>query len=378
MDLFSIGFVSFIAVFLILYYVLPKRFQPVILLFANILFYLVAGKWNLIFIMVTALTVWAGALKIGSFSDEYKKKRKDAGSDKEEKKRLKEKYLRKKRIVLALVLLINFGILAYMKYFRVLAGFKGGLLLPLGISFYTFQAAGYLIDVYGGKYDPEKRFPDFLLFVSFFPQLIQGPINRFDALKEQFKKDHVLTSEKVKNAVFLILYGLMKKYAVANMLSDSIEAVLGGDTASMPGSLIVFSILMYSAEQYADFSGGIDIVLGVAKLFDIEMMPNFRQPYFSTSLEDFWRRWHISLGAWMRDYVFYPFALLKFNQKAGKWSSEHINKHFGRVLPAAISNIVVFFLVGIWHGAYLHYVLWGLYNGLIIALADMLSPVFQS
>ena len=107
-------------------------------------------------------------------------------------------------------------------------------------------------------------------------------------------------------------------------------------------------------------------------------MPNFRQPYFSVSLGDFWRRWHISLGAWMRDYVFYPFALTKTMQRFGKWCSQKLGKHFGRVLPAGIANLLVFFLVGIWHGAQLHYVLWGLYNGIIIAVSDLLEPCFTA
>ena len=128
---------------------------------------------------------------------------------------------------------------------------------------------------------------------------------------------------------------------------------------------------MYSFQQYADFSGGIDIVTGAAQLFGIELAPNFRQPYFSISLGDFWRRWHISLGSWMRDYVFYPFALLKPVQKLGKKISKRFGKHLGVVLPASIANILVFFLVGIWHGPEVHYILWGLYNGIVIALSDI-------
>lgn len=125
------------------------------------------------------------------------------------------------------------------------------------------------------------------------------------------------------------------------------------------------------------FPGGIDMVLGVAQLFGIEMMPNFRQPYFSTSLGDFWRRWHISLGAWMRDYLFYPFALTKPMQRFGKWATGHWGKHFGRVLPAAVANLLVFAVVGIWHGPQAHYLVWGLYNGMVIALADLLEPAFK-
>ena len=145
--------------------------------------------------------------------------------------------------------------------------------------------------------------------------MIQGPINRFARMKEQLFAHHDFDWEQTKRALFLILFGLMKKYAIANLLVDGIAAILDSPSSDIPGSVVIAGILMYSAQQYADFSGGIDLVLGIARLFGIQMAPNFRQPYFAVSLGDFWRRWHISLGAWMKDYVFYPFALTKAMQK---------------------------------------------------------------
>lgn len=138
----------------------------------------------------------------------------------------------------------------------------------------------------------------------------------------------------------------------------------------------MLGIIVYSVYMYADFSGGIDIVEGVSELFGIQMAQNFRQPYFSVSLSDFWCRWHMSLGAWMRDYVLYPFALLTPLQSFGKWATKRMGRHAGRTLPACIANIVVFLCVGLWHGAEWHYVLWGLYNGIIVALVDLLAPAF--
>lgn len=207
--------------------------------------------------------------------------------------------------------------------------------MPLGISFYTFQAVGYLIDCYRGRHPAEKNFARFLLFISFFPQLVQGPINRYGELEPQFMARHTWDWERTKRALFLFAFGAMKKYAISNLTSPTIAAILDvEDASSLTGAMALLAILLYSLQQYADFSGGIDMVLGVAQLYDIQMMPNFRQPYFSTSLGDFWRRWHISLGAWMRDYLFYPFALTKPMQRFGKWATKHGGKHFGRVLPA--------------------------------------------
>ena len=143
------------------------------------------------------------------------------------------------------------------------------------------------------------------------------------------------------------------------------------------GAVIVVAVLFYSLQQYCDFSGGIDLVTGIAELFGIRLAPNFKRPYFSVSLGDFWRRWHISLGAWMRDYVFYPFALTKPVSNLSKAAKKRFGADFGRALPAALGNILVFLLVGVWHGLSMNYVLWGLYNGLILAMSALLEPLYK-
>ena len=154
------------------------------------------------------------------------------------------------------------------------------------------------------------------------------------------------------------------------------EAVFGNQSA-YGGAVIVVGVLFYSLQQYADFSGGIDLVTGIAQLFGIRLAPNFKRPYFSVSLGDFWRRWHISLGGWMRDYVFYPFALTKPVSRMSKALKKKAGTHIARALPAALGNILVFFLVGIWHGAQMNYVLWGLYNGVILAFTALVEPVYK-
>ena len=388
MSLFSLEFVILLCILFAVYYLVPKKMQWIFLLTASIIFYAFSGLENLLLIIITSFSTWCAGLYMSQQTLQFNEQKKAPGVTKEQRKELKAVMVRKKRIVLVLTLLLNFGILSYLKYWSTIyEGFMKifsrenqvgplGLLLPLGISFYTFQTAGYLIDQYKGKYEPEKNYLKYLLFVSFFPQMIQGPINRFEQLGGQFFKPHWFDWENIKRALFLMLFGLMKKYAIANLLADGIAAVLDAPTVDMPGSVIVTAILMYSAQQYAEFSGGIDLVLGIAQLFDIQMAPNFRQPYFAVSLGDFWRRWHISLGAWMKDYIFYPFALTKKMQSAGKWAGKHFGKHVGRVFSGCLGNILVFFIVGIWHGAQLHFILWGLYNGIVIAFAELLKPVF--
>ena len=385
MDFYSLHFFLFLGISLLLYYCLPKKASWYVLLAVSLVFYAFFGIKNLIFIILVALIVYFSTSLLQRFSDDYVSK-KQTFESKEEKKAYKAVINKKKRIVLIISLILIFGILAFFKYLEVFVNFifkvSGSektffhILLPLGISFYIFQSVGYLFDVYNEKYPAEKNFFKLLLFVSWFPQLIQGPINRYNLISSQLYERQSISLEDIGRALALFLLGAFKKYAIANMLVDAIAQIFDSTDVVLTGSVSAFGILMYSAQQYADFSGGIDMVLAVSALFGVKMMQNFRQPYFSVTLGDFWRRWHISLGAWMRDYVFYPLALSNGMQRFSKFCSTKLGKHFGRVLPAGIANILVFLIVGIWHGAEMHYILWGLYNGLIIALSDILSPAF--
>ena len=389
------SFCFFLIISLFCYYKLPKKFPWICILISSVVFYAFSGAVNLIFILFSSFLTFYGAKKITSYNLLLKEKK--SVLPKEDFKVERENIKHIKRIVLLIVLILNIGLLAYLKYWNAFVSFLGncfllnfdflkfsgfrGILLPLGISFYTFQTTAYFMDIYNGKYENEKNFLKYFTFVSFFPQLIMGPINRFDKLGIQLKEEHEFDFENIKHGVLLILFGAMKKYCIADLLYTRISSVLDHPYDNLPGSLIAFGILAFSIYQYADFSGGIDMVLGISKLFGLEMQPNFKQPYFARNLADFWRRWHISLGLWMKDYVFYPLALTHFMQNIGKFFSAHggkkIGKHLARTVPAGIANIVVFLLVGIWHGPELHFVLWGLYNGLVIAFSDLFKPAFE-
>lgn len=374
MSFLSFTFLIFILASLFVYYVFPKKFQWGVLLAANIVFYAFSGIGNFVFIIASSLVTFFCA-KIVYKMNANLKERKNALS-KEEFKTEKQRVQKNKRKVLVLMLFINVGILVYLKYINFLAKFHT-IFLPLGISYYTLQTISYFMDVYSSKYECEKNFFKYFMFVSFFPQLVMGPINRFNQLGKQMQEERNFDFENIKHGVMLILYGALKKYLVADMLFGKIASVLDPAFDSLPGGVALFGVLMYAIYQYADFSGGVHMVLGFAKLFGLDMMPNFRQPYFSVSLADFWQRWHISLGAFMRDYVFYPFALTKFMQNISKWCNKKLGKHFAKSIPACMANILVFVLVGIWHGPELHFLIWGLYNGLVIALSDLLSPLFE-
>lgn len=374
MNFYTFTFAVFLLLSLIIYYIVPKRFQWIVLLIANTVFYAFSGIGNLIFILLSSLITFFSAQFIYHLNNKLKEKKQEL--TKEEFKIEKQKTQNKKRFVLIGMLIINVGILVYLKYWRILVGSKT-LLLPLGISYYTLTTIGYFMDIYNSKYERETNFFKYFVFVSFFPQLILGPIVRYNQTGVQIKQEQYFNFENIKHGFMLILYGSLKKYLIANLLVKHISTIFDGIYMDYPGCVLVLGILMYSIYQYADFSGGTDLVIGISELFGIKLPQNFKQPYFATSLANFWQKWHITLGAWMRDYIFYPIALTKIMQNLSKWCTNHFGKHFGRTLPACIANIIVFMLVGLWHGPEMHFFIWGLYNGLVIAFSDILKPLFE-
>ena len=365
------------------YYLIPRKVRWVLLLAASLGFYVSRAAACLPFILLTALSIWGSACRIGHITEtcEAQIKEQKEHLPSSEKKRLRGEAKKRKRVWMLAALILNFAILAVLKYTDDICGIIGhspmGLLLPLGISFYTFQSTGYLLDVYNGKAVPERNPLKFCLFVSFFPQLLQGPIARYDQLAGQLTEPHDFDILAIRRGTVLMFWGLLKKLVIADRVLPLVDAVFSAEAGSMGGSAAVIGVLAYSLQQYCDFSGGIDLVTGIAELFGIHLAPNFRRPYFAVSLADFWRRWHISLGTWMRDYVFYPFALTRPMTKLSKAAKKHFGTDFARALPAALGNILVFFLVGIWHGATSNYVLWGLYNGVILAVSALLEPSYK-
>ena len=245
-----------------------------------------------------------------------------------------------------------------------------------GISFYTFQATGYLLDVYWKKDKAEKNIFKLALFISFFPQIIQGPISKHKQLAAQFEEVHKFDLTNIQYGLQLILWGLFKKIVIADTAAVAVAVVLN-DIPAAKGIAVICGIFCYCIQLYCDFSGGIDVIRGVAQLFGIIMIDNFKRPFFSQSIAEFWRRWHISLGVWMKDYIFYPFSLSKGMIRFGQFSKKVFGRQIGRKLPICLGNLLVFFLVGVWHGASWNFIIYGLYNGMIIVISSLLEPLYQ-
>ena len=397
----SINFIFFVLATVLVYFLLPfKKYRWVVLLVASVTFYLLAGYQFAGFILFTTASAYLIARWLDKISVRSKAELKTHKADwsRDDKKNYKNKIKVRKRLVMALCLVLNFGILAFLKYYNFFSGslndLLGGfgvafsmptlkLILPLGISFYTFQTMGYIVDVYREKTAPEKNPLKLLLFVSFFPQIIQGPISIYDQLAKQLYEGHDFDFTRFKHGCELILWGFFKKLVIADRAVIAITAVTDNYNAQ-GGTTLTFTVLLYALQLYADFSGGIDISRGVAQIFGIDMIDNFKRPYFSKSINEYWRRWHISLGAWLKNYLFYPVAMSNLfitaskKMKNTKFGNTAAGAHIAKVLPTSVASLIVFLVVGVWHGASWKYVAFGLWNGLIIMISILLEPIFKS
>ena len=249
------------------------------------------------------------------------------------------------------------------------------LLLPIGISFYTLQEISYIADVQRGKYRAEKSLPHLMLFFSYFPQIVQGPIARYNQLSHQFYEEHPFDYKRLASGAQLILWGFVKKLVIADRIATPV-GYLFDNAESYEGAILFFAAAMYGIQVYADFSGGMDIARGFSEIIGIELELNFKQPYYAKSIEEFWRRWHITLGSWMRDYVFYPLSLSPLFGKIGSALRKRGKKSLGNKLPSFLAMFIVYFLVGFWHGAEWKYVLYGIWNGIFISSGILLTDFY--
>ena len=368
MSFINMEYFLFIAVGIILYYVMPKRIQWVVLLVMSYAYYLSFKVEAVVYMIFTTLVTFAAGLiieRVDSKGKVWLAENKETIT-REEKKSFKEKIKAKKKLVMLIAVVLDFGLLAFVKYTNFFIENINGLignrisavdiLVPLGISFYTFQSVSYVLDVYWGKVKPERNPFKFALFVSFFPQIMQGPIGRFGTLAPQLLAPHKFNLTQIEFGLQRIFWGFFKKLILADRTSVYVYEVFVNNYQAYNGLYIIVGLLMYTVQLYADFSGGMDIVIGTAQMFGIEMDENFKRPFFSKSIGEFWRRWHITLGTWMKDYIFYPFSLSKVFNKIGKFTKDKFGKNVGQTIPICLANLLIFFIVGVWHGAAWKYI----------------------
>jgi D-alanyl-lipoteichoic acid acyltransferase DltB (MBOAT superfamily) len=348
----SITFAVFLPVVFTIYWSLANRklvYQNILLLVASYVFY---GFWDarfLVLIFVSSLSDYLIGLQLAKAEKEEKRKR-----------------------WLGLSLLINLGVLFSFKYFNFFLdsfsilvetfGFQANkstlqIILPVGISFYTFQTLSYTIDIYKNKIKPTRNFIDFFTFVSFFPQLVAGPIERASHLLPQFQEKRYFTYENANAGLRLILWGLFKKVVVADRLAYSVSLVYDSPQ-DFSGFAVILATAFFAIQIYCDFSGYSDIAIGTARLFGFDLMTNFKTPYLSTSIRDFWQRWHISLSTWFRDYVYIPLGGNRVS--TGRWW---------------LNVMTTFTVSGLWHGANWTFVIWGGIHGLFYAIEKQFEAI---
>lgn len=388
MTITTFFFFCYVAVLLILYYLVPKKLQWIILLFGSIGFYASQNVKSLLFLGTAIVSNWLIGLWLQSESDKQAKELSTGEPDREKKKQIKELHRKKKRRIMWLGILILLAMLFVMKYTnftleninRIAAGLdfdfsapKLNILLPLGISYYTFQSIGYLVDLAKDKIKAERNLFRYALFISFFPQITQGPIGRYSDLAPQLNKEHAFEFRNIKFGFELFLFGMFKKLVLADRIGLVVSSVLGNWKNQGRWELIL-AIALYSIQIYADFSGCMDIVTGIAEMFGIELAKNFIHPNFSKTMPEFWRRWHASLGTWFKDYVFYPISVSGWCQAVNRKCRKVFGAEAGRIISGIIPIYIVWFATGFWHGASWKFIVWGLYHGTLVALNLILAP----
>lgn len=354
----SIEFLLFVLVIVLIYYIFPKKHRYIVLLIGSLIFYyLFSGKYIIFILLSSVITYFSG--------------------------KLIEKYNDKRKLILTLSILLNLSFLLVLKYnnffgdiFRVVGiniPYKK-FILPIGISYYTLETISYLTDIYRKRMKAETNYLKVLLFLVYFPQIVEGPIANYSRLSKTLFNTEKFNYDNFVSSFVLIGWGFIKKLVIADRAGIFVSKVFENNYG---GTLLIIGILLYTLQIYADFSGCIDIVSGVSELFGVKLDENFKRPFFSKSIQEFWRRWHITLGTWLKEYIFYPISLSKLNMKLNLKLRKMKSKHISRFIITAFPLFFVWFFNGMWHGASFKYVVYGLYYYVLMMIGILLEPVFK-
>lgn len=349
----SYSFILFFIFVTTSYYLLPFRYRWLFLLLASCYFYMAFIPKYIVILGATILVNYFGGIGLDHV-----------------------KHTQKRALLFTVLVILNISTLGFFKYFNffaenvnTLAHFLHwnyslsflSIVLPLGLSFHTFQSLSYIIEVYRNAQKAEKNIIIFSLYVMYYPQLVAGPIERPQNLLPQFHKNHTFSVDEVSYGLKLILWGFFKKTVVADSLAVVVDSVYS-NPQGFNGPTLIMVMVLFAIQLYCDFSGYSDIAIGTSRVMGIKLMANFRQPYFSTSIVEFWKRWHISLSSWLRDYLYYPLA--RISRKPKK-----IYFH--------ISTVITFLLSGLWHGASWNYVVWGGIFGVYIISGELIDNLVR-
>lgn len=370
MTLTSFNFLCFFAVLFVLYYLVPHKAQNALLLLANAVFcYFAGGIYLVLFLSILTLITYFGAIIV----ERYKEGKKQTCV-----------------VIITVLICMTFLIaLKYVNFFiytgNGLCSVFGGsyiwspinIIAPLGISFFTLQLLGYFFDVQRQLHGAEKNILKYFVFASFFPQIISGPINKYSDMQPQLSEGRKFDYDEFKNGLLRMAWGFFKKLVISERMAVIVNAVYS-DYHAYTGFYIVIATICFAVQLYTDFSGYMDIALGAAQVLRIKMAENFQTPFFSRSISEYWRRWHITLGVWFKDYVFYPILKSDLFVKIGNISKKKLGKKRGKKVPTYIGMVVLWFLTGLWHGGSWNFIIGsGLLHCFYIVGGQLLEPVFE-
>ncbi len=372
MSLVSALFLVFVAAVVLLYYVLPKSFRFWLVLAASLAFSAFLGFYTLLFVLISAVLCYVGGLLSGPS---------------------KKTALRNAATIITVV--INIALLCAVKYYNVigLAAERLNLMfgavngansfflyaVPVGMSFYVLQTIGYILDCRWEKIAPEKNFFKVLLFSTYFPQLMSGPMNTYASLSAEFEKAKEVKFDfsRISDGAVRVAWGFFKKLVIAERAAIVVNKIYA-DHLTYTGWFIPLGVFFFAIQLYTDFSGCMDVVIGVSHMLGIELPENFNCPFFSKNVKEYWRRWHITLGAWLRDYLMYPVLKSTPLIKIGDWSKAKFGKKNGKKVPTYIALLILWFAVGYWHGGLWNYVIGsGILHFIYIVLGMIFEPLFK-
>lgn len=357
MNFVSLNFIIFVLLTVLLYYIFPKKIRFIVLFIANTLFYIISCKFNMIYLLISIFSVYFSAI-------------------------LMEKHQKQKKLIFILTVVLNVFLLIFLKEhnhiietFNKIFNTNMGLLklaVPLGISYYTLVALSYIIDIYLGRAKSLHNFFKLYLSMTFFPLMLEGPIIKVNEVANSLYEGSSFNYNNFKYGYLRILYGFGKKLIIADRVAVLVDKVFAGGYS---GSIIVVAMILYAIQIYTEFSGCMDIVIGIGSLFNIKIPENFKEPFFSKDISEFWRRWHITLGRWLKDYIFFPITMSKFNMKLNIQTHHKLPSFLADAITSFLPLFGVWFLMGIWHGYGIKYIVYGMYYLILILIGMLLKPI---
>lgn len=371
MGITTLKFFVFLVASVIVYYLFPKKHRWLVLLAASLIFFMSAGSWQmLIYLAFGIIATYVGTRLIGE--------------------NLKTE--KSKKIALFITLLCIIGQLVALKYINIIPTTINGianifnidlhfasfnLLAPLGISYYALSLIGYTLDVYRGTSKPQKNILKHALFTCYYPVMISGPIIRYEHMKKELFESRKYCFNNVLYGAERIIYGLLKKMVIADQLGIVVNAIFSQYNV-YSGIYLIIGVIFYAIQIYTDFSGCMDIVIGASKMYGVVLPENFQSPFFSRNLSEFWRRWHITLGTWAKDYIMYPLLISKPFQNLADKCKKKFGKKIGKKIPTIIAIFILWLIIGIWHGASYKYIFAaGILPWIYLTISELCEPLFK-